>query len=186
MSDDWNIERGASFLQTPNYFLSAFINFLSYQLKETRIASLKECWIDRLRKLAPENVKFSRSWANETLTRVLNNWAEIESLKTLLTVTPDNADPVISCFADRYFHSPYFEDIQADYRDGLYDYLALLLPLLSFGDGYEWEKMKTCLEVIRNLTYAPGQHTSEFTTEIKEGFKAINNHIALLKEKYDP
>lgn len=190
MSDDWNIERGASFLQTPNYFLSAFINFLSYQLKETRIASLKECWIDRLRKLAPENVRFSRSWANETLTRVLNNWAQVESLKALLTVDPDNANPVIACFADRYFNSPDFKDILKDYENGLYAYLAQLLPLLSFGDGYEWEKMKTYLEIIRNLTFAPEQRAAELPTEIKTdikaGFKTINDHIALLKEKYDP
>lgn len=178
-TDYWVIERAGSPLYTPNAFLYSLVSMIESQLNEIKPeTSITKIWENALNKLANGNKQFSRAWANNVLTNILNYWRKIESLNE---IKGDEEKDDGSLFAESYLNSQIYIDIKKEYDNGLYGYVTHLLFMLSFSDGYEWEEMKTNLERIKVLV-------PEFQASKEDkptGYEILNKRILKLKETFD-
>ncbi len=187
ISDKYYFERGADPINTPHLFVQQLCQFIGVQLREIGInenegklsfKNISEIWkecIGELGKLkSGKNKNFKRSWANNSLTKILNYWSKIESLK--------DAKEGGSLFANSFLNANdgfYKRIIKSEYDKGLYGYLTHLLFMLSFSDGYQWAEMKTNLDVIKQKV------KSDANDSHKEGYEIIQKYIEDLKSAYD-
>jgi hypothetical protein len=171
----WTFTRGADPINTPNAFLYYFVDFLISQFKVFKSdITLKSIWIKALDDLSKDQ-NFKRMWANTTLNAILSYWNQIESLREL---KPDKLNEKPSHLATSFLASNFYNDeVRQEYNSGLYGYLTHFLFMLSFSDGYEWEEMKTDLEMIMARIPAVKRPTVS-------GYRILQKRIEALQELY--
>jgi CheY-like chemotaxis protein len=112
------------------------------------------------------------TWTN-TLARVFKTKSSTECPQSIHAKTLDSGD---SFFAKSFILSDTYKEIREDYDSGLYGYLTHFLFMLSFSDGYEWEEMKTNLDILSAKI--------KETEETKDGYDILRKRIESLQELY--
>lgn len=167
--ENWIINRGADPVNTPCAFMYTFTRFLEFQINTFTGGGKQssEIWESSLKDLK----KFSRDWANRTLSKILNYANNIESLRALSEHKSGR-----SLFAFSFLQSEWYKkQIASKHESGWYGYLTHLLFMLTSGDGNRWEEIKTDLDFIRQ---------QDDFSDVEAGYAAIQERIETLRNLY--